>query len=179
MESLKHIHQLCVEQLFVFWSFTWFLLGTLCDTKVKGPDRQKSEIWKFWKCESDRLTDKNQRLENFENMSLTDWQTKIRELKFLKTWVWQTDSNQRFGNFENMSLTDWQTIFRDLKLLKIWVWQTTEKNGRNEIFEIISLTDWQIRMKGTRIRVRGSWLTDRPRWKDARLVKLVSWLTDR
>ena len=124
MESLKHIHQLCVEQLFVFWSFTWFLLGTLCDTKVKGPDRQKSEIWKFWKCESDRLTDKNQRIENFENMSLTDWQTISKDLKFLKTWVWQTDrqksENWNFWKHESDRLT----VIRDLEILKIWVWQT-------------------------------------------------------
>ena len=146
MESLKHIHQLCVEQLFVFWSFTWFLLGTLCDTKVKGPDRQKSEIWKFWKCESDRLTDKNQRIENFENMSLTDWQTNNRDLKFLKTWVWQTDrqKSQTWNFWKHEWQTDRQksenwnfwkhesdrlTVIRDLEILKIWVWQTDRQKS--------------------------------------------------
>ena len=108
-------------------------------------DRQKSETWKLWKYESDRLTDKQQRLEIFENMSLTDWHFWKYESDRL------TDQNNRHWIFE---IAGWQTDRPKWKMWKIWKYESdrlTDQNERHFAFENSWLTDWQTKMRNGKV----------------------------
>ena len=58
--------------------------------------------------------------EVFENMSLTDWQNKMRGTRFLWFVGWQTDRQKsETWLFENMSLTDWQMKMRGTRFCNL------------------------------------------------------------